>query len=88
MVRFDRREWIADLEEMTCRNMNNRIIVRFEKKGHSLTGKIHEIPIKLRQFWDRFPNSDRLVHKTITDAKKIFLQEYARSGARQQQSAG
>jgi len=72
-------EWIADLEEMTCRNINNRITVSFIREEDSIIGKIKEVPSKLMNNWTKFPNSQQLFQKTVAEAEKEFIRAYKES---------
>ena len=69
-------DWVADLDDMTCRNINNRITVSFENSGGMLIGKIKLIPLKLMQNWMRFPNSNKLIEKAVLEAENVFLKAY------------
>ena len=72
-------DWIADLFDMTCRNINNGIIISFEKSGDSVDGKIKTVPLAMIQSWLKMPNSHDFLKETVQDAKKVFLLAYNES---------
>jgi hypothetical protein len=42
MITIAKEKWIADLGNMTCRNIENNIAVTFERSGKALQGKIKD----------------------------------------------
>jgi len=73
-------EWIADFKDMICLNMKNKIKVCFERKGHSLIGKIWHIPNELMEQFEKFPGKSKLIQDTIKEAEKVFLKAYIDNG--------
>jgi len=69
-------EWCTDLDNMTCRNVKNDVVVMFERKGNELFGKIIDIPNDIFWEWANIRNWKLIVKKTISEAKKVFLMEY------------
>jgi len=74
-------EWCTDLDNMTCRNVKNDVVVSFEKKGNQLLGKIADLPNDIFWEWANIKNWDIIVKKTIAEAEKVFLREYAENKA-------
>jgi hypothetical protein len=69
-------KWMVDLENCTCYNTENEVVVFYEKRGTTLLGKFKKIPIKLAQEWIKDPNSEMYVKKEVIDADKVFLNVY------------
>ena len=61
---------------MTCRNIENQMVIVFEKKGPALKAKIREIPVKLLEKWAEDPNGERHIRKAIIEADEVFFREY------------
>jgi hypothetical protein len=76
MITIASREWIADLGAMVCRNIDNKIIVVFEKNGNNLSGKIKDIPMKLFSRWAAEPNGETHIKNTVKEAEEVFLRAY------------
>ena len=70
MAVITKSDWIADLDDMTCRNINNKITVCFDKNGDRINGRIRDMPANLKHNWEKFPNSQLLIQKAITEAEK------------------
>jgi hypothetical protein len=69
-------DWIINLEEMTCQNINTEIVVGFEKKGDGFLGKIKELPDKIYELWAKNENGGNLLKNNITEAEEVFLRIY------------
>jgi hypothetical protein len=69
----NKEEWIVDLGTMTCRNINSRIVVEFQKTGKTYTGKIKDLPVEIMELWERLWYGDRLKQNTVMIAEKVFL---------------
>ena len=74
-----KEEWIADLVSMTCRNINNKIVVVFEKFGKAINGKIKDIPMDLFAKWAADPHGERNIQKAVMEAEEVFLKAYIES---------
>jgi hypothetical protein len=69
-------EWIADLEAMTCRNINTKIIISFEKQGESVSAKIDYIPLEMLRTWALTKEVRINMRKAIMEAEDVFLKAY------------
>jgi hypothetical protein len=65
-------EWIVDLGNMTCRNINTKMVVEFQKSGKGYKGKIKDMPIELMAQWAKLKDGERLMQKTVMDAEEVF----------------
>ena len=79
MITVAQGEWIADLEEMTCRNITNRIVVGFEKTGKTLSGKVNDMPMALFEQWAAEPHGERKIQSAVMEAEEVFLTAYFES---------
>lgn len=64
--------WIIDLEAMTCRNTNTKIIVVFEKRGNEFLGKIKDIPDEFFIQWANIKNGDMILKIRLWKRKRFF----------------
>jgi hypothetical protein len=76
MVTITDGMWIADLGNMTCRNIENGIVVVFEKNGGLLEGKIGDMPMELMEQWAGKPNGSRHIQNAVAEAEEVFLRAY------------
>jgi hypothetical protein len=65
-------DWIVNLEEKTCHNINTDIVVVFEKTGDAFSGKIKELPDKIFEQWSKMENAGSLLKNIVTEAEDVF----------------
>lgn len=79
MVTIAHGEWIADLGAMVCRNINNGVVVCFEKSGKTLAGKIKDMPMTIFEQWAMLKNGHKIVQRTVMEAEEVFLKAFIES---------
>jgi len=73
-------EWVADLRDMTCRNVNTGLVVEFHKSGATHTGKMKDIPFGLMRQWAKTECGELFIKKAVMEAEKVFLKAFIESG--------
>jgi hypothetical protein len=76
MITITDGTWIADLGSMTCRNVENWIVVGFQKKGNTFEGKLQDIPVELLEEWAALPNGEQRIRQAVEEAEELFLQAW------------
>jgi len=66
-------DWVINLEEMTCHNINTGIDFTFEKKGDAFIGKIKDLPDNIYEQWANNENGVGLLKIILTEAENVFL---------------
>jgi hypothetical protein len=69
-------KWIVDLENLTCRNTENELVIVFERRGMMLMGTIKNMPIRLVQKWTQDPNCKADIRKALVEADEVFFKAY------------
>jgi hypothetical protein len=69
-------KWMVDLDNNTCYNTENEVVILFEKRGTALMGRFKKIPIKLAREWMNDPNWEKYVKKEVNEADKVFFNVY------------
>jgi len=69
-------KWVVDLLNLTCRNIENQIVVAFEKRGPALEGKIRDLPVELLEMWAREANSEHHIKRAVIEADEVFFRAY------------
>jgi hypothetical protein len=72
MIRITDGKWIADLGAMTCRNIENRMVVAFKQKGNIFEGKLQDMPFELLGTWAALPDGER----NIRQAEEVILRAW------------
>ena len=79
MDTFTSGAWIADLDAMLCCNVNNRVVVEFEKKGEAVVGQVKDMPFELLAKWAEKPDGRRRMQEMVIEAEGVFLNAYFES---------
>jgi len=68
--------WIADLETITCRNIDTGIVVIFEKKRNIFLPRIKDIPVDIFEKWVYMNNEETEKAKIIEEAEDVFMKAF------------
>ena len=68
--------WVADLESMTCRNINTSIVVAFERKKNFFLPKINDMPNDVFEKWANMNDGKNEMQKIIFEAENVFLRAF------------
>jgi hypothetical protein len=78
-------EWIADLGNMTCWNINTKIVIEMHKSSKTYIEKVKEMPVQLMAEWAKFKHGEHRIKKAIEEADKVFLTALFESNIEQQE---
>jgi len=80
MNNIPKNGWIADLETMTCRNIDTGIVVVFERKRNIFLPRIKDIPVDVFEKWVYMNNEEKEKEKMIKEAEDVFMKAFFESG--------
>ena len=69
-------KWIVDLDELTCYNIENQMLISFVKRGPAFQGKIREIPPDLQEMVNTSKNGKKFLMKAVIEADIAFYRAY------------
>ena len=69
-------EWIVNFKTKTCWNFSNNVVVAIESSGKTITGKIKDMPVTLKEKLSKEPGGDTHIKNMIFQAEKIFRKLY------------
>ena len=70
--------WVVNTNDMTCRNVENNVIIKMEKDGDFLRGTLHDMPMKLFTEIAKYEDGEKIIEKIVRMAEKKYLEN--RSG--------
>ena len=70
--------WVVNPNDMTCRNVENNVIIKMEKDGDLIRGTLHDMPINLFDEIARYEDGEKIIEKIVRMAEKKYLEN--RSG--------
>ena len=71
-------DWVVNRNDMTCRNVENNVIIKMEKNGNVLRGTIHDMPMELFAEISRYADGEKIIEKIVKTAEEKYLEN--RSG--------
>jgi hypothetical protein len=76
MISITNGKWIADLGSMTCRNIENRMVVGFKRQGDFFSGAVEDMPLDLLATWARSPEGMESIRRAVEEAEEVFLRAW------------
>jgi len=71
-----KKDWVINLTDRTCLNIDTNIVVSLQKKGDSFSGEIKDLPDNIYDIWARNEDVGSLIKNIIIEAKDIFSRAY------------
>ena len=66
--------WVVDTNDMTCRNEEYDVIIKMEKVGDFLQGRLHDMPMKLFAEISRYEDGEKIIERIVKTAEKKYLE--------------
>jgi hypothetical protein len=76
MISITDGKWIADLGAMTCRNIEKRMAVCFQRKGKGFEATLQDMPLELLERWAALPDGERHIRQAVEEAEEVFLRAW------------
>jgi len=76
MNNISKNGWVADLDTMTCRNINTNIVVDFGEDLNIFFPHIIDIPVDISEKWAQMDNEENEKEKVITEAEDVFINAF------------
>ena len=76
MQTISNMDWIINLKDMTCRNIDTDIVIIYERDGDDILGRIKELPNKIYEQWAYREDGAILFKQILKEAREIFLKVY------------
>jgi len=73
-------DWVINLDDKTCLNIDTNIVVSFQKKGDAFSGEIRDLPDNIYDIWARNEDVGSLIKNIIIEAKNVFSKAYSDQG--------
>jgi len=66
--------WVVDTDDMTCRNVENEVIIKMEKVGDFLRGRIQDMPMTLFAEISQYEDGEKIIEKIVKMAEEKYLE--------------
>ena len=78
MINIGEWDWVVNTNDMTCKNVENSVIIKMKKDGDFLRGTIHDMPMKLFAEISGYKDGEKIIEKIVRMAEEKYLEN--RSG--------
>ena len=68
--------WVVNKTDMTCRSVENNVIIKMEKKGGVLRGIIHDMPMELFAEIAGYADGEKIIEKIVKTAEEKYLENW------------
>ena len=68
----DEWKWKVDKNEMTCSNEEYNVMIKMQKDGEIIRGKIHDMPMELFGEISELKNGEKIIEKMVANAEKVY----------------
>ena len=72
MKDVDEWKWKVDKNKNTISNDDYNVVVKMQKEGDELKGKLLDMPIELLSEISELKNGEKIIEKIVTSAEKEF----------------
>ena len=69
--------WIVDTNDMTCKNVENDVIIRMKNDDGFLRGALDNMPMKLFAEIARYKDGEKIIEIIVKTAEKKYLENRA-----------
>ena len=67
-------DWVVNTNDMTCRNEENEVIIKMEKVGDFVRGRLHNMPMKLFAEISRYEDGEKIIERIVKIAEEKYLE--------------
>ena len=64
--------WKVDKKEMTCSNEEYNVMIKMQKDGEAIRGKLQDMPLELFGEISELENGEKIIEKIVTNAEKEY----------------
>jgi hypothetical protein len=79
MIDYTNWNWVVNTNDMTCRNVENKVIVIIEGEGANLKAKLHDMPMELFAEIAGYNDGEKIIEGIVTMAKDKYLSSINRA---------
>ena len=73
MINVHEWKWVVDIDGMTCKNVENEVIVNIQKDGEILLGTLQDMPIGLFSMIAKDAKGEEAIEEIVKAAEKEYL---------------
>ena len=72
MINVHEWKWVVDIDGMTCKNIENEVVINIRKDGETLRGEFRDMPIGLFSMIAKDANGEKVIEEIVKSAEKEY----------------
>ena len=72
MTDIGKWSWVVDINEMTCKNVENEITIKINKNGETFKGMIRDMPMDLFSRIAGYGDGELIIEKIVKTAEEEY----------------
>ena len=73
MINIKDWSWIVNTDDMTCKNIENKVTIKMERVDGSLKAKLQDMPIELFAEISKYNNGEKVIEEIVKMAEEKYL---------------
>ena len=73
MIDVSEWNWVVNKDDMTCKNVENQVVIKMEKDSGNLRGMLHDMPMKLFAAISKNEDGEKIIEKIVKMAEAEYL---------------
>ena len=73
MIDVGEWSWVVNINDMTCKNLENGVTIKMEMVGDNLKGKLLDMPMKLFAEVSKYSDGEKIIEKIIRLAEDEYM---------------
>ena len=73
MINIKDWSWIVNTDDMTCKNIENKVTIKMERVDGSLKAKLQDMPIELFAEISKYNNGEKIIEEIVKMAEEKYL---------------
>ena len=73
MIDVSEWDWVVNKNDMTCKNVENQVVVKIEKDSGNLRGMLYDMPMSLFAEISKYENGEKIIERIVRMAEAEYL---------------
>ena len=73
MINVGEWHWVVNMDDMTCKNLENEVTIKIERVGEDLKAMLHDMPIELFAEISGYNDGEKIIENIVRLAGEEYL---------------
>ena len=76
MIKVENWLWVVNCDDMTCKNIENKVTVKMEKVNGNLKAQLHDMPMELFAEISGHSDGEKIIGEIVRMAGEAYQKTY------------